>query len=402
MNRPERRPLLEFLALVVALIGVLSPSPSQAISVELKDVAADRIERQRQAAQGALPLPNTPEVSRLNERLGAAGLTSGAPVFVRIFKAESQLELWMRKGDAYVLFATYPVCHWSGTLGPKLYEGDKQSPEGFYSVSRRQLHRLGRWRRALNLGFPNALDKSEARTGSYILVHGGCSSVGCFAMTNAVIEEIYGLVEAALKQGQSHVPVHVFPFRMTDANLARYADSAWRDFWQNLREGYDAFERTRRPPRVSVCDKRYLFADATPEEAGDPGPLAVCGETAAVIAILEPLSRAALPRQTISTPLQSEPMQEAIKSLAAEFARHPGITPTAATQRAEELVQRLVTRPASPGPLPRPAVTAQTQTQHSCSLARASCRKWIAMQERKAAFARATAQKPHRTAARGR
>jgi len=191
----------------------------------------------------------------------------------------------MEKEGAYVHFATYPICHWSGTLGPKIREGDKQTPEGFYTVTARQLHRLGRWRQALNLGFPNAYDEGLKRDGSYILIHGGCSSVGCFAMTNPVIEEIYTLTSAALRAGQRHVPVHVFPFRMTDANLENHKGAAWFDFWLNLKEGYDAFERTKRPPYVSVCNGRYRIEEmtASPLEAGVPGPLAVCGPTAAAL-----------------------------------------------------------------------------------------------------------------------
>lgn len=166
-----------------------------ALSIELKDVASDRVERQRRAAEGRLPLPGTPDLANFAQRLASKGLEAGEPVFIRIFKAESELELWMRKGSRFVLLDIYPICQWSGTIGPKIREGDKQNPEGFYSVRLRQLHLRGRWPRALNLGFPNPYDRGLARTGSTFLVHGGCSSVGCFAMTNAVMEEIYALSE---------------------------------------------------------------------------------------------------------------------------------------------------------------------------------------------------------------
>jgi hypothetical protein len=193
----------------------------------------------------------------------------------------------MLKGNRFELFASYPICHWSGTLGPKVREGDKQNPEGFYSVTQRQLHRVGRWPRSLNLGFPNTFDRAFSRTGSYILIHGGCSSTGCFAMTNAVIEEIYDLTEKSLKSGQERVHVHVFPFRMTDEAMTRHKASPWHDFWVNLKEGYDAFEETRIPPRVSVCDQRYLVQNVLkhdgPEEVADPGPLAMCGDPHAAI-----------------------------------------------------------------------------------------------------------------------
>ncbi|MGE8940534.1 L,D-transpeptidase family protein [Leptospira interrogans] len=239
-------------------------SSAQAITIELKDVSPDRIERQRRAVTGELPLPNTPDVSKLDERLAAKGLESGSEVFIRIFKAESELELWMRKDDQFALLDTYPICHWSGTIGPKLHEGDKQNPEGFYKIRRRHLHLAGRWPRSLNLGFPNAFDRSQDRTGSYILVHGGCSSTGCFAMTDPVMQEIYGLTEKALREGQDYVNIHVFPFRMTEENLAQHAGSEWQDFWLNLKQGYDAFEVAHVPPRIGVCDKRYVVQEMAP------------------------------------------------------------------------------------------------------------------------------------------
>jgi murein L,D-transpeptidase YafK len=271
--------------LAVAVLGLV-PLSASAVSIELKDVAPDRVERQRAAAKGAIPLPNTPEVGRTAARLAEKGLAVGNAVMLRAFKESSELELWMEKDGVFVHFATYPVCHWSGSLGPKQAEGDKQTPEGFYTVTSRQLHRAGRWRRALNLGFPNAYDQSQARSGSYILVHGGCSSVGCFAMTDPVMAEIFQLSSAALQQGQGHIPVHVFPFRMTDANLDRHRSAEWYQFWQNLKEGYDVFERTHRPPRVSVCDNRYVIQEAGPEEAAAPSPLEPCAATAAQIAEL--------------------------------------------------------------------------------------------------------------------
>ena len=273
------------LARGLALLATLfiCPALAGAVSIELKDVAPDRVERQRAAAKGDLPLPDTPEVGRTVARLAEKGLAVGNPVLLRIFKAASELELWMEKDGVFVHFATYPICHWSGTLGPKQREGDKQTPEGFYAVTSRQLHRMGRWTRALNLGFPNVFDQSQARSGSYILVHGGCSSVGCFAMTNPVMSEIYQLTSAALQKGQQHIPVHVFPFRMSDENLDKQRTSEWYQFWVNLKEGYDTFERTHRPPRISVCDNRYIVQEAGPEEGAAPGPLEPCAATVAHI-----------------------------------------------------------------------------------------------------------------------
>lgn len=247
---------------LAAAVFLSAAQDAAAVTIELKDVAPDRIERQRAAAEGRLPLADTPDVGRLEQRLAEAGLKPGAPMLMRMFKETSELEVWFEKGERFVLFATYPVCHWSGTLGPKLREGDKQTPEGFYTITNRQMRHLGRWQRAINIGFPNIYDRAHDRSGSYILMHGGCSSVGCFAMTNPVMSEIHGLAAAAIRDGQRHIPVHIFPFRLTDEALAARSESPWHGFWSSLKEGYTSFERTRRPPRVSVCEGRYRVDDA--------------------------------------------------------------------------------------------------------------------------------------------
>lgn len=186
------------------------------------------------------------------------GIPSSSPVLIRIFKQESELELWMQKDGRFELFATYPICFWSGKLGPKLREGDRQAPEGLYAVDLSQIRPRGRLPRSLDIGFPNAFDRANARTGSYILLHGGCKSAGCFAMTDPVMKEIYSLSEQALRQGQDRIQVHIFPFRMTEANLAAHANSGWHGFWLNLKDAYDVFERTRIPPKVGICGKRYV------------------------------------------------------------------------------------------------------------------------------------------------
>ncbi len=143
------------LAFVAAMaFGFVGVDVARALTIELNDVAADRIERQRAAAVGALPLPGTPNVAVLQERLRDKGVSLAEPILIRIFKAESELEIWKQKGDAYVLFATYPICHWSGTIGPKLRDGDRQAPEGFYTVTRSQTRHVGRWPKSLDIGYP--------------------------------------------------------------------------------------------------------------------------------------------------------------------------------------------------------------------------------------------------------
>ena len=256
-------------------------APASALTIELKDVAADRVERQRAAAAGALPLPGTPNVAELSDRLQEKGVTLSAPIMIRVLKSESELEVWKEKDGSFILFATYPICHWSGSVGPKMRNGDKQAPEGYYTVTRAQTRHIGRWPKSLNIGFPNILDQSQARTGDNILIHGGCSSVGCFAMTNPVMDEIHNLTTAAIDGGQEHVQVEVFPFRLTDENMKAHAGSPWENFWVNMKEGWDAFEQWRMPPIVSVCDGSYHFERA--DRANGSGGIEACSPTLAGI-----------------------------------------------------------------------------------------------------------------------
>jgi murein L,D-transpeptidase YafK len=210
-------------------------------------------------------LPGTPDLSALDARLKEKNLKRGDPVFIRIFKADMQLELWMQQDDGFVLFATYPICYWSGRLGPKIRQGDRQAPEGFYTVSKGQLNPNSHWFRAFNVGFPNLFDQAQGRSGAYLMVHGGCSSIGCYAMTNPVIGEIWELTTAALDAGQGSFAVHIFPFRLSDARLDAYNDNPWAQFWRDLKRGYDLFETTHIPPQIGLCQKRYAA------EAGPPG-----------------------------------------------------------------------------------------------------------------------------------
>ena len=205
--------------------------------------------------------------SNLDKRLKALGLARGAAVLIRIFKEESELELWMQSGDRFRRFATYPICRWRGELGPKLVEGDRQSPEGFYSFGQDQLLWQGHWFRAFNINYPNAFDRALGRTGSGILIHGACSSIGCYAMTDPVIDEIFDLIVAAFAAGQQRVQVHIFPFHMTLGNLTKHEKLPWIEFWRGLKPASDLFVSTQVPPRIGVCDGRYVVR---PGRAGEP------------------------------------------------------------------------------------------------------------------------------------
>ena len=198
----------------------------------------------------------------LSHDLEAKGLAFGAPVFIRIFKEERALELWVKGDESFALFRSYDICNHSGGLGPKLKEGDRQSPEGFYRVGKGALNPNSSYHLSFNLGFPNAYDRSQGRTGSFLMVHGACASIGCYAMTDAKIEEIYVLVEAALNAGQEAVPVHAFPFRMTEARLAREVGNRWHGFWRDLKAGYDAFEAEGVPPAIRVSGGQYRIGES--------------------------------------------------------------------------------------------------------------------------------------------
>ncbi len=191
--------------------------------------------------------------------LGKKGMDAPSPMYIRIFKEESELEVWKKRSDGrFYHLKTYPICNWSGGLGPKVKQGDKQAPEGFYKVARNQMNPNSQFYLAFNLGYPNAYDKANRRTGDALMVHGKCKSAGCYAMTDALIEEIYALARESYIGGQDAIEVHAMPFRMTDTNMARHAKNQWFGFWQTLKQGYDHFEQTRLPAEVAVCQRQYV------------------------------------------------------------------------------------------------------------------------------------------------
>ncbi len=195
----------------------------------------------------------------LENELNKKELTWGAAVFIRIIKKNNSLELYLKKGTNYQLFKSYPICYFSGNISPKTKQGDNQAPEGFYEVRPSQLNPNSNYHLAFNLGYPNAYDKAHKYTGNYLMVHGNCVSIGCYAMTDEKIEEIYALIQAAFENGQKVIQVHCFPFEMTTENLKKYADHKYAAFWQNLSEGYDIFEKNRTLPKVNVKNKKYVF-----------------------------------------------------------------------------------------------------------------------------------------------
>ena len=212
--------------------------------------------REEAAATAARP--------RLEKKLAGLKTREGDPVFLRIFKEESVLELWLKPkgGDRYILFQTYPICAWSGGLGPKTRQGDRQAPEGFYAVGLKHLNPFSNYHLSFNLGYPNTYDRAQSYTGSLLMVHGNCLSDGCYAMTDAGIEEIYTLVKAALDNGQPFFRVHCFPFRLTPKNLEKHKKNQWHDFWTMLEPVHAYFETHHIPPDVIVENGRYKISGA--------------------------------------------------------------------------------------------------------------------------------------------
>lgn len=211
-------------------------------------------------------------VSQMSKR----SMSPADPIVVRIFKQESELEIWKRdKSGRYALLKTYPMCRWSGKLGPKKRNGDRQAPEGFYHVSAGALNPNSQYYLSFNLGYPNRLERALGYSGEALMVHGACSSSGCYALTDEGVAEIYAVVREALRGGQSSFQVQAFPFRMTPANMAKNRNDGNFAFWSDLKKGYDAFEVTRRQPKVSYCGGRYMFD--TEFEGGEPrDPAAAC------------------------------------------------------------------------------------------------------------------------------
>jgi murein L,D-transpeptidase YafK len=207
-------------------------------------------------------------------QMESLNMDRAAPILIRIYKEESTLEVWKQdRTGKFTLLNAYPICKFSGNLGPKIMQGDHQAPEGFYDITPDQMNPNSSEYLAFNTGFPNALDRSLGRTGSFLMVHGGCRSVGCYAMTDYAMEEIYGLVEEAFEGGQEKVQLEAFPFRMTAQNLASHAGDPNTPFWEMLKTGSDAFFAAGRPPTVAVCDQRYVFNAMV---TGDLNPNAPC------------------------------------------------------------------------------------------------------------------------------
>jgi murein L,D-transpeptidase YafK len=219
--------------------------------------------------------PISPETRAI---MAERGMRMGAPILFRVFKAEAKLEVWKESARTgrYELLRTFDICRWSGDLGPKIREGDRQAPEGFYTINAGLMNPRSSFHLAINTGFPNAFDRAHNRTGSHLMIHGDCSSRGCYAMTDAHIEEIFAIARDSFGGGQRDFQMQLFPFRMTAENMWRYRNNQHIAFWRNLKEGSDHFEATGRPPQVQVCGRRYVFNRTPTREGAEFRPAEAC------------------------------------------------------------------------------------------------------------------------------
>jgi murein L,D-transpeptidase YafK len=207
----------------------------------------------------------SPQMTALLEQ---KSMPKDSPILVRIFKEESELEVWKQDTTGHFqILKVYPICRWSGDLGPKVYEGDRQAPEGFYTITPALMNPNSNYYLAINTGFPNAFDKANDRHGAFLMIHGDCSSRGCYAMTDEQIGEIYSLARESFLGGQQSFQIQAYPFRMTPKNLAHHRTNPNMAFWKMIKIGNDHFEATHLEPKVDVCDRHYVFDAAQPSNS---------------------------------------------------------------------------------------------------------------------------------------
>ena len=249
-----------------SLVRALITSAALAAGVVLAGCNSDDISLANNAKA------NQPVPPKLIQAMVEKDMDLQSPMLVRIFKQEAELEVWKQdRAGRFALLKTYPICRWSGDLGPKVREGDRQAPEGFYSISPAQMNPQSQYYLSFNTGYPNAFDKALGRTGSQLMVHGDCSSRGCYAMTDEQIAEIYSLGRESFFGGQRAFQLQAYPFKMTPVNMAKHRNNPNMPFWKMIKEGWDHFEVSRHEPKVDFCEKKYVFdAIKAPDARRDP------------------------------------------------------------------------------------------------------------------------------------
>jgi murein L,D-transpeptidase YafK len=251
-----------------------------------------------------------------------------SPILIRLFKEEAELEVWKQDNvGRYALLKTYPICKWSGDLGPKIKEGDRQAPEGFYSITPAQMNANSQYYLAFNLGYPNAYDQAWGRTGAHLMVHGDCSSRGCYAMTDEQIAEIFSLGRESFFGGQQAFQVQAYPFRMTPQNMAKHRNSPHLAFWKMLKRGNDHFEVSRLEPKVDVCEKRYVFDAYAPDNASTPLKFSPAG-ACPVFEVPEDIAQAVNDKQRQDELKTAELTSRGMPVVAVRTGRDGGMHPT--------------------------------------------------------------------------
>lgn len=320
----------------------------------------------------AIPKDIRPISYALVSRMEQLQMRETSPILIRMFKEESALEVWKQRADGqYALLKTYSICKWSGALGPKKIEGDRQAPEGFYVVTPAQMNPQSHYYLSFNIGYPNAYDRALGRNGTNIMVHGACSSAGCYSMSDADAGEIFALARDAFKGGQVEFQIQAYPFRMTPENLAKHRDDPNMPFWRMLKVGYDHFEVTHRVPKVDVCDKKYVF-DA------DPGNAEFKATAACPAYSIDPaISSAVAAKESADdkkfdiavTKLEANAAKAvAAEQAAADRAAHPGLLARMMGAKAQPEVNATPIAAIPPAPHASPADASVTPTTETAAL----------------------------------
>jgi murein L,D-transpeptidase YafK len=273
-----RTTVLRALVLIAAFAAALTPATCLGQESKQDGKQDSKPDGQQDSKQDSKPSPpklparaTKPLPPELLAQLKQKKMLLHSPILVRVFKEEAELEVWKPDSSGrFQVLKTYPICRWSGDLGPKFWEGDRQAPEGFYRVTPELMNPHSNYYLSINIGYPNSFDKANRRDGSLLMIHGDCWSVGCFAMTDEQISEIYALARESFQGERRSFQVQAYPFRMTPKNLARHRNNPNLAFWKMLKIGNDHFEATHLEPKVDVCNRRYVFDAQRPPNSGKP------------------------------------------------------------------------------------------------------------------------------------
>lgn len=343
------RPFGEYRVLRRGFVRAMLASAAVAAAITLAGCNPDSITPTGRS-QAPLSEKTLAEISSKN-------MDKESPILARIFKEEAELEIWKKNRDGeYALLKTYPICRWSGDLGPKKKEGDRQAPEGFYTITPGHMNPNSSFYLAFNTGFPNAYDRSWGFTGSDLMVHGDCSSRGCYAMTDEQMQEIYALARESFFGGQKAFQLQAFPFRMNALNMAKHRNNPNFAFWKMLKQGYDHFEASKQEPKVAVCEKRYVFDATAPDDATRPLKFDARGKCP-VYQLDKTIADAVLDHRRQEQFQMAEYISQGVSTVPARHGVDGGMNPVFAdklgTQEGYDNKGRVIQVATAPGALPR-------------------------------------------------